>query len=66
MTQGIETRKIVEETKYDHVYTKNDYASLWEIVKRLDDTRFLKPHYLFDIPVRNKDSEDYNECELSE
>ena len=66
ISQGFETKRVTEETQVDHVYTKEDYASLCELVKKVNFTRFVKPHHLFDLPIRNKDEDLYKDFELSD
>ena len=66
ITQGFERKRVTEETQVDHVYTKEDYASLCELVKKVNETKFIKPHYLFNLPVRNKEEDIYKDCELSD
>ncbi|CAI2375566.1 unnamed protein product [Moneuplotes crassus] len=58
--------KFFEESNISQALVKEDFASICELVGRLDGTKYLSPHYLWELPVRDPDSDEYNGYELSE
>ncbi|CAI2373021.1 unnamed protein product [Moneuplotes crassus] len=47
-------------------YTKEDIAKFGLLVQKLKSTKFLSPHYLWDIPKKDHEKECYDSGELTE
>jgi len=57
--------KIEESECYD-LYEKSDIFAVCDIVAQLKGSKYVQPHFLWDIPVRDPNSSVYDDCELSE
>lgn len=59
-------KKLYNESKMANAMGKEDFISMCEIVAKLENTKYVSPHFLWDIPVRDPKSNEYKDCELSE
>ncbi|CAI2376326.1 unnamed protein product [Moneuplotes crassus] len=63
---GLKKEKFYEETNLLEARSKVDFKTVSDLIQRLDGTKYLSPHYLWDLPLRDPTSLDYSGCELSE
>ncbi|CAI2373549.1 unnamed protein product [Moneuplotes crassus] len=63
---GIKREQYFEESGFIEALEKSDFSILSELIGRLDGTKYLSPHFLWDLPIRDPQSKEYNNCELSE
>ncbi|CAI2376059.1 unnamed protein product [Moneuplotes crassus] len=66
ITAGQEKQKYHDQTKIYESHSKLDFIKVSDLVKKLDGSKFVSPHSLWDLPVRDPDSDIYKGCELSE
>eukprot|EP00343_Euplotes_focardii_P007131 CAMPEP_0205825366 /NCGR_PEP_ID=MMETSP0206-20130828/24946_1 /ASSEMBLY_ACC=CAM_ASM_000279 /TAXON_ID=36767 /ORGANISM="Euplotes focardii, Strain TN1" /LENGTH=196 /DNA_ID=CAMNT_0053124361 /DNA_START=300 /DNA_END=890 /DNA_ORIENTATION=+ len=66
ISSAYKLEELHDEGKLDLVYQKEDFVSMCELVQKLDGTKYADPHFIWNIPVRDKDTDIYNNCELSE
>ncbi|CAI2375515.1 unnamed protein product [Moneuplotes crassus] len=66
ISNSLKREQILINTNLIQHFTKDDYITMCELVGKLDGSKYLKPHYLWDIPSRDKNSEDYLSYCLSE
>lgn len=59
-------KKLYNDTKMANSINKEDFLSMCEIVAKLENSKYISPHFLWDIPVRKSSSNKYKDFELSE
>mmetsp|Transcript_11114 Transcript_11114/g.9839 ORF Transcript_11114/g.9839 Transcript_11114/m.9839 type:complete len:148 (+) Transcript_11114:466-909(+) len=60
-------KQIYENSPEYNAYTKQDIVNIFKIYKRLKDTKYLEPHFLWELPTKKHNELYYNqESELTE
>ncbi|CAI2375446.1 unnamed protein product [Moneuplotes crassus] len=59
-------KEAMDKTQFLSWYTKADYSNTFKLVNYLQDTKFVQPHFLYDIPKKTHSNSKYEGGELTE
>jgi len=59
-------RNIFQESASFNSYSKKDFSNILDLVDHFKDSKFVSPHYLYDLPKKDPTEELYKDNELSE
>ncbi|CAI2376552.1 unnamed protein product [Moneuplotes crassus] len=59
-------KKVFESSGYSNWFKKSDLINTLKLVDQLKNTKFLTPHYLYNIPPKTHSNPKYEEGELTE
>ncbi|CAI2376007.1 unnamed protein product [Moneuplotes crassus] len=59
-------RVVMEDSDFNETFSKEDFINAFKIVDKLQNTEFLKPHFLFNIPKKTHSNLKYEDGELTE
>ena len=66
LTSFLRFQRIEEEVGYYNKIEKTDIINILEFVSKMSQTKYVKPHFLYDLKVRDPNSDIYEDDYLSE